>query len=152
MRSSAVVLRLVHAFPLVKLVNYFPDSEFTIVNSLHNVFKREPYWGSHVFLPVRVFISKTIQQVLVKDFCLLECDAASLDKWFSTFRKNVPPSSSRCQGLKHGHREQLAQRRSFTPPKTEILYYTAVKSLKHIRFDYIWYWRCTRKISTRTWL
>ena len=44
-----------------------------------------------LFCQVLVFISKTIQQVLVKSFRLLKCDAVSLDKLFSTFRKKVFP-------------------------------------------------------------
>jgi hypothetical protein len=73
------------------------------------------------FCQVLVFSSKIIQQVLVKSFRLLECDAVSLDKLFSTFRKKVPPSSSEVQRLRNGHWETLNQRRSLTFPKTEIL-------------------------------
>jgi hypothetical protein len=82
------------------------------------------------FCQVFVFISKTIQQVLIKRSRLLECDAVSLDKLFSTFRKKVSHSSSGVQRLRHGHRETLNQLRSLTFPKTEILDYRAVKSLK----------------------
>jgi len=73
------------------------------------------------FCQVLVFISKTIQQVLVKSFRLLECDAVLLDKLFSTFRKKMPSSSSDVQRLRNGHWETLDQRRSLTFPKTEIL-------------------------------
>ena len=80
------------------------------------------------FCQVLVFISKTIQQVLVKSFRLLECDAVSLDTLFSTFRENVPHSSLGVKRLQREHRETLNQRRNLTFSKTEILGYRAVKS------------------------
>ena len=76
---------------------------------------------------VLVFISKIIQQVLVKGFRLLECEAVALDKLFSTFRENVQHSSLGVKRLRRGLRE-INQRRNLTFSKTEILDYRSVKS------------------------
>jgi hypothetical protein len=71
----------------------------------HNILVKNQKEGENLEdqdIDIRTIIKSRLITAFICYSCLLQCDAASLGEWFSTFRISASPSSSRLEaGLRN---------------------------------------------------